>query len=179
MLTTWADQINQEAVVEDEATKNSFPFVRSSEFYQTSLNYGVFQDTSIPYPRTSGSRFCSNGLLVCFGRPAYQIKVSNSSEASLTPRAYSAYLNTVGAGSDQDLLKTGLRPNNSRFGNMHTMNLSVSSPSFPDMGRFGGSESNQAQCLGKEAGGNANTIKRGRFKVKRVTSGAQEDGFLK
>jgi len=173
------DQINQEAVVEDEATKNSFPFVRSSEFYQTSLNYGVFQDTSIPYPRTSGSRFCSNGLLVCFGRPAYQIKVSNPSEASLTPRAYSAYLNTVGSGSDQDLLKTGLRPNNSRFGNMHTMNLSVSSPNFPDMGRFGGSESNQSQCLGKESSGNANTIKRGRFKVKRVTSGAQEDGFLK
>ena len=172
------DQINQEAVDEDEATKNSFPFVRSSEFYQTSLNYGVFQDTSIPYPRTSGSRFCSNGLLVCFGRPAYQIKVANASEAGLTPRAYSAYLNTVGSGSEQDLLKTGLRPNNSRFGNMHGMNLSVPSPNFPDLGRF--AESSQSQCLGKDPGSTgANTIKRGRFKVKRVASGTQEDGFLK
>ena len=166
--------------MEDEATKNSFPFVRSSDYYQTTMSYGAFQDTSIPYPRTSGSRFCSNGLLVCFGRPAYQIKVSNTSEAGLTPRAYSAYLSTVGSGSEQDLLKPGLRPNNSRFGNMHGMNLSVSSPNFPEIGRFGGGESSQSQFVGKDSSStNANTIKRGRFKVKRVASGAQEDGFLK
>ena len=119
---------------------------------------------------------------MCFGRPAYQIKVSNASEAGITPRAYSAYLNTVGSGSDQDLMKTGLRPNNSRFGNMHGMNLSVSSPNFPDKGRFGGQgpESGQSQFVAKESGSSgANTIKRGRFKVKRVASGNQEDGFLK
>jgi hypothetical protein len=40
-------------------------------------------------------RFCSNGLLVCFGRPAYQIQVGAGVESGLTPRAYSAYLSTV------------------------------------------------------------------------------------
>ena len=164
--------------MEDEATKNSFPFVRSSE-----MNFGAFQDASIPYPRTSGSRFCSNGLLVCFGRPAYQIKVSNTSEGGLTPRAYSAYLNTVGSGgSDQDLLKPGLWPNNSRYGTMHGMNLSVSSPNFPDIGRFAGSESGSSPFVGKETvntGAGANTIKRGRFKVKKVPTGNQEEGASK
>ena len=103
---------------------------------------------------------------------------SADSLSDLTPGAYSAYLSTEGSGSEQDLLKPGLRPNNSRFGNMHVMNLSVSSPNFPDIGRFG--ESSPSQFVGKDPmGTNVNTIKRGRFKVKRVASGAQEDGFLK
>jgi hypothetical protein len=58
------DQMNQEAVVEDEATKNSFPFVRSLDHHGSHSRYGAFQDNSIPYPRTSGSRlesgFCVN-----------------------------------------------------------------------------------------------------------------------
>lgn len=51
------DQINQEAVVEDEATKNSFPFVRTMDYLGSHSSYTAFQDNSIPYPRTSGSRF--------------------------------------------------------------------------------------------------------------------------
>merc|ERR1719186_309452 len=51
-----------------------------------------FQDSNIPYPRTSGARFCGNGHLVCFGRPAYQKKVQNSQCPGPTPRTYSAYL---------------------------------------------------------------------------------------
>ena len=51
------DQMNQEAVVEDEATKKSFPFVRQEDYLSSHSSYGVFQDSSIPYPRTSGSRW--------------------------------------------------------------------------------------------------------------------------
>ena len=51
------EQLNQEAVVEDEATKNSFPFVRAADYLNSPSSYGAFQDTSIPYPRTSGSRY--------------------------------------------------------------------------------------------------------------------------
>jgi len=36
-----------------------------------------FQESSVPYPRTSGARFCGNSFLVCFGRPAYRMKVRN------------------------------------------------------------------------------------------------------
>ena len=51
------EQMNQEAVVEDEATKNSFPFVRAVDYLNSPSSYGAFQDSSIPYPRTSGSRY--------------------------------------------------------------------------------------------------------------------------
>ncbi len=39
--------------------------------------YPRFQESSVPYPRTSGARFCGNSFLVCFGRPAYRMKVRN------------------------------------------------------------------------------------------------------
>merc|ERR1719410_1240851 len=123
----------------------------------------MFQDTIVPYPRTSGSRFCSNGLLVCFGRPTFQIKVSNDKpESSQTPRTYSAYLSSVGganASSEQDLIKFGQIATGNRFStlpNLHhqVTNLNVTGPNFVDT-------SNKDQS----------TIKKGRFKVKRVASG--------
>ena len=52
------DQINQEANVEDEAVKTSFPFAVAVEYGRGS-NQGLrvaFQDTTIPYPQTSGAR---------------------------------------------------------------------------------------------------------------------------
>nr|XP_027223649.1 GATOR complex protein WDR59-like isoform X3 [Penaeus vannamei] len=51
--------------------------------------YGSFQDHSVPFPRTSGARFCSAGLLVCFARPTFMKKGSSRTE-SCTPRSLSA-----------------------------------------------------------------------------------------
>ena len=118
-----SDQINQEKISEEEVSKNSaFPSVRAPDAYQGTLNFGAFQDTThTPYPRTSGSRFCSNGLLVCFGRPTFQIQVSHDSpNSSLTPRAYSAYLSSVGAPSEQDFI-FGQIPSTNRFSNLPTI----------------------------------------------------------
>ena len=46
------EQMNQEAVVEDEATKNSFPFVRAVDYLNSPSSYGAFQDSSIPVSYT-------------------------------------------------------------------------------------------------------------------------------
>lgn len=48
-----------------------------------------FDDAYIPFPRTSGAKFCSVSLLVCFGRPKHLRRVSSKVETS-TPRALSA-----------------------------------------------------------------------------------------
>ena len=131
-LEVMLDQINQEEIADEEATKTNFPFVRPPDPHQTTNNFGMFQDTIVPYPRTSGSRFCSNGLLVCFGRPTFQIKVSNDKpESSQTPRTYSAYLSSVGganASSEQDLIKFGQIASGSRF------------PALPNIHHQGGHE---------------------------------------
>ncbi|XP_046440628.1 GATOR complex protein WDR59-like isoform X2 [Daphnia pulex] len=48
------------------------------------------QDHNIPYPRSSGARFCSAGMLICFGRPSYLRRVnSKTSDTSTTPRSLS------------------------------------------------------------------------------------------
>ena len=43
------DQINQEELADEEATKNVFPFVRPPEHHQNSISYGLglFQDTTV------------------------------------------------------------------------------------------------------------------------------------
>ena len=54
--------------------------------------YGGQQDYSIPFPRTSGARFCGSGVLVCFTRPTQVRHVSQRparAEPS-TPRSLSA-----------------------------------------------------------------------------------------
>lgn len=55
--------------------------------------FGDYNDAYIPFPRTSGARFCSVDILVCFGRQANGRKFSNKLDI-LTPRALSA-LNNV------------------------------------------------------------------------------------
>nr|XP_053640529.1 GATOR complex protein WDR59-like isoform X4 [Cherax quadricarinatus] len=51
--------------------------------------YGSYQDHRVPFPRTSGARFSSAGLLVCFTRPMFMKKGSSRTESS-TPRSLSA-----------------------------------------------------------------------------------------
>ena len=129
-LEVMLDQFNQEEIADEEATKTTFPFVRhqSDPHTLTVSQFGLSHATTVPYPRTSGSRFCSNGLLVCFGRPTFQIQVaiSEKSDTSQTPRTYSAYLASRGVtsnhSSEQDLLKFGqMSAGNRSFSNMQTI----------------------------------------------------------
>lgn len=71
---------------------------------------GAFQDSNIPFPRTSGAKFCGDGNLVCFGRTRqYTVKLVNAThsednglapkrnkEVSKTPRAMSGLNNVTG-----------------------------------------------------------------------------------
>ena len=55
--------------------------------------YGSYLDASVPFPRTSGARFCSSEILVCFGRPPHLEQMNALTE--YTPRSLStlsAYL---------------------------------------------------------------------------------------
>ncbi|XP_064611942.1 GATOR2 complex protein WDR59-like isoform X2 [Liolophura sinensis] len=54
--------------------------------YMSVYSYGNYQDSLVPFPRTSGARFCSNGALVCFNRPTDMKRVSGSN-SDITPRA--------------------------------------------------------------------------------------------
>ncbi|KAJ9579708.1 hypothetical protein L9F63_004634, partial [Diploptera punctata] len=61
----------------------------SSYLDSTNNIYSSFQDAYVPFPRTSGAKFCSVGILVCFGRPPFARRMSTRLE-SPTPRSLSA-----------------------------------------------------------------------------------------
>ncbi|KAL5022221.1 hypothetical protein ScPMuIL_001376 [Solemya velum] len=71
--------------VEERKTPDSDPYT-SKRFFPIS-GIGAFIDSSIPFPRTSGARFCSAGYLVCFGRSREAKRAPGSSE--ITPKALS------------------------------------------------------------------------------------------
>ncbi|KAH7642410.1 wd repeat-containing protein 59-like protein [Dermatophagoides farinae] len=54
----------------------------------TSHEYVSYLDASVPFPRTSGARFCSSEILVCFGRPPHLEQMNVPTE--YTPRSLSA-----------------------------------------------------------------------------------------
>ncbi|OTF72872.1 WD repeat-containing protein 59-like protein, partial [Euroglyphus maynei] len=54
----------------------------------TSHEYVSYLDASVPFPRTSGARFCSSEILVCFGRPPHLEQINVPTE--YTPRSLSA-----------------------------------------------------------------------------------------
>ncbi|XP_076269506.1 WD repeat domain 59 isoform X2 [Rhynchophorus ferrugineus] len=49
-----------------------------------------YNDAYIPFPRTSGAKFCSVNTLVCFGRPIITRRIGSKSESVGTPRDLSA-----------------------------------------------------------------------------------------
>lgn len=53
-----------------------------------SHHYGSYLDASVPFPRTSGARFCASDILVCFGRPPHLEQINAPMES--TPRSLSA-----------------------------------------------------------------------------------------
>lgn len=73
--------------------------VANTSLLDRSTVYSSFQDTFIPFPRTSGAKFCNVGILVCFCRPPAARRLSNRPNPDMsTPRALSA----LAAGSYPD-----------------------------------------------------------------------------
>ncbi|KAG5893206.1 hypothetical protein JTB14_025610 [Gonioctena quinquepunctata] len=77
-------------------------------YMEPSSIFGGYNDAYIPFPRTSGAKFCSVGTLVCFGRPVQTRKLSNKHELtpralSTTPRALSALENIFAKRNDDYL----------------------------------------------------------------------------
>ncbi|XP_076318578.1 WD repeat domain 59 isoform X2 [Tachypleus tridentatus] len=75
------DQQNQTSPFHIESGKEQYPGISVPV-------YGSFQDASVPFPRTSGARFCGSDFLVCFGRPPHLQRMNAPTE--LTPRSLSA-----------------------------------------------------------------------------------------
>ncbi|XP_073706548.1 GATOR2 complex protein WDR59-like isoform X1 [Garra rufa] len=57
-------------------------------FPRVTNTYGSYQDSNIPFPRTSGARFCGTGSLVYFTRPMTMHRTAPPTEP--TPRSLSA-----------------------------------------------------------------------------------------
>nr|XP_033799761.1 GATOR complex protein WDR59 isoform X3 [Geotrypetes seraphini] len=78
---------------EDNTSSNPFSLPNSvtpplPTFARVSNAYGSYQDANIPFPRTSGARFCGAGYLVYFTRPMTMHRAISPTEP--TPRSLSA-----------------------------------------------------------------------------------------
>lgn len=74
---------------EDSASSNPFALPNSvtpplPTFARVTTAYGSYQDANIPFPRTSGARFCGAGYLVYFTRPMTMHRAVSPTEP--TPR---------------------------------------------------------------------------------------------
>ncbi|CAH1389415.1 unnamed protein product [Nezara viridula] len=76
----------EELSVSDGSEKNQH---FHNSLIQHSSVYSSFQDVYIPFPRTSGAKFCNVGMLVCFGRTSSGRQVSMRNDKK-TPRSFSA-----------------------------------------------------------------------------------------
>ncbi|XP_074030929.1 WD repeat domain 59 isoform X2 [Leptinotarsa decemlineata] len=77
-------------------------------YIEPSSIFGGYNDAYIPFPRTSGAKFCSVGTLVCFGRPVHTRKLTKNPDItpralSTTPRALSALENIFAKRNDDYL----------------------------------------------------------------------------
>ncbi|XP_058011410.1 GATOR complex protein WDR59 isoform X7 [Ahaetulla prasina] len=84
-----------ESVVNQEDSSSSDPYALPNSvtpplptFPRVSNAYGSYQDSNIPFPRTSGARFCGAGYLVYFTRPMTMHRTVSPTEP--TPRSLSA-----------------------------------------------------------------------------------------
>ncbi|XP_055010272.1 GATOR complex protein WDR59 isoform X2 [Boleophthalmus pectinirostris] len=76
--------------LESDMEDGTPPFVPSAlqVFPRVTNTYGSYQDANIPFPRTSGARFCGTGCLVYFTRPNTMHRSVPATEP--TPRSLSA-----------------------------------------------------------------------------------------
>nr|XP_020653565.1 WD repeat-containing protein 59 [Pogona vitticeps] len=84
-----------ESVVNQEDSSSANPYALPNSvtpplptFARVSNAYGSYQDSNIPFPRTSGARFCGAGYLVYFTRPMTMHRAVSPTEP--TPRSLSA-----------------------------------------------------------------------------------------
>lgn len=77
-----------ESCVEAAEVEDSDSGYLAERLKQPYAVYGSFQDSSVPFPRTSGARFCGADYLVCFTRPSHLQKMNAPTE--VTPRSLSA-----------------------------------------------------------------------------------------
>ncbi|XP_053304954.1 GATOR complex protein WDR59 [Spea bombifrons] len=84
-----------ESFVNQESSPSSNPYTMQSSvtpplptFARVTNAYGSYQDANIPFPRTSGARFCGAGYLVYFTRPMTMHRAVSPTEP--TPRSLSA-----------------------------------------------------------------------------------------
>lgn len=77
-----------ESCVEAAEVEDSDSGYLAERMKQPYAVYGSFQDSSVPFPRTSGARFCGVDYLVCFTRPSHLQKMNAPTE--VTPRSLSA-----------------------------------------------------------------------------------------
>ncbi|GAB5582479.1 GATOR complex protein WDR59 isoform X1 [Prionailurus iriomotensis] len=88
-LVSCLESFNQE----DSTASNPFALPNSvtpplPTFARVTTAYGSYQDANIPFPRTSGARFCGAGYLVYFTRPMTMHRAVSPTEP--TPRSLSA-----------------------------------------------------------------------------------------
>ncbi|XP_046999380.1 GATOR complex protein WDR59 isoform X1 [Schistocerca americana] len=86
-LVTTIDQITSGEDSENKVYSRHLS--QPNSFLESSNIFGSFQDAYIPFPRTSGGKFCGVDMLVCFGRAPSSRRLSTRSE-SFTPRSLSA-----------------------------------------------------------------------------------------
>ncbi|XP_008215215.1 GATOR complex protein WDR59 isoform X1 [Nasonia vitripennis] len=91
-LITTLDQ----TCIKDESEKNhlGYHMQHTENFLNSNKICSNYQDAYIPFPRTSGAKFCSVGILVCFGRSSYARRTSVKPDGA-TPRALSALGSSV------------------------------------------------------------------------------------
>ncbi|XP_072278600.1 GATOR2 complex protein WDR59 isoform X2 [Pyxicephalus adspersus] len=84
-----------ESFVDQESSPSDNPFSLQNPvtpplptFARVTNAYGSYQDANIPFPRTSGARFCGAGYLVYFTRPMTMHRTVSPTEP--TPRSLSA-----------------------------------------------------------------------------------------
>ncbi|CAB4061269.1 WDR59 [Lepeophtheirus salmonis] len=117
--------------IETESLKNQIPSPTDM--------IGVYQDTNIPFPRTSGARFCGMGQLVCFGfSPTIMIPIENKPKTQTkTPRAMSATNPPPGYYGQPSTMKTRRGVRFSRSVSLmggQKSSISTSSESVPESG---------------------------------------------
>ena len=117
------DALNQ--VEEEQLQVNNPQFSSASS---TQSMFGEFSDHNVPFPRSSGARFCGDGHLVCFGLTRqYMVKLESpeldhdegelgsNADIAKTPRALSAL------SSKMSLLSNGAT--SPKYGGMGVMSL--------------------------------------------------------
>ncbi|KAM9765615.1 GATOR2 complex protein WDR59 isoform 2-T2 [Menidia menidia] len=111
-----------ESDMTQEDSPSSGPYILSTPAFPRVTNtYGSYQDANIPFPRTSGARFCGTSCLVYFTRPITMHRSAPPTEP--TPRslsALSAYHSSV------------LTPLKMRSESQNTLRLYSSSPTRSD-----------------------------------------------